>query len=143
MMLTLNEFLASLPELVGGIENVVVATYNHLHSYDPGERVTASGRKITILRGNAAYAEVEKLVTTQAAANLLVVLYVGTRFARVAPLAQRLTDLGAKIALVSCGCDGNVFGGFEPGKNVLLVVPTHSHCNGGKGDLSRIIERLL
>lgn len=163
---TLDRFLAGLPELVSGIDNVVIATYNNLDSHKNGGEFSANGRKVSILCGGADYANVETLVgdipnegaqatktagarkvsdgLTQVPSDSLVVLYAGkSRFNEMVQLSRRLAKRGTKVVLVSCGCDSDVFDGIESSENILLVVPTHGHCNGGRGDLSRVVAQLL
>jgi hypothetical protein len=164
MTITLDQFLADLPELVSGINNVVVATYNNLDSHENGgEFYTTGGRMVSIFCGGAVYADVEKLVGSNAvplvkamrmmnisktleliAPGSLVILYAGkSHFDEMLQLSRRLAERDDKVALVSCGCDDCAFDGVEPNENISLVKPTHGHCNGGRNDLSRIVARLL
>ncbi len=166
MTVTMDQFLAGLSELASGINNVVVATYNNLNSHPEGGELSTGVRRISIVCGGAAYANlrtplgyipnegaqatkatgVDKVSDglAQIASRSLVVLYAGkSRFNEIVRLARRLADSGVKVALVSCGCDENVFGGLEANENISLVVPTHDNCNGGRDDLSRIVKKLL
>ncbi len=162
MRFTLDQFIAALPKLVSDISGVVVATYNNLDSHQGGGEFIANGRKVSILCGGAAYANVggmpdDEAQTTKTAgakqvsddlaktsSNSLVILYAGkSRFDEIVLLSHRLAERGSKVALVSCGCDKNVFDGFEFNENISLVVPTNADCNGGRGDLSRIVAQLL
>lgn len=166
--LSLGQFLEKLPEIVSDVKNVVVATYNNIYSYANGAVIpNAKGKRITILCGGAARTNVEfdlglnvpnqdvqatktvgaKIVSdglAAVAAETLVVLYAGkSRCDEMARLAYRITERGAKVALVSCGCYTDVFGRISPNENIILVMPLHGVCNGGRGDLSEIVDALL
>lgn len=163
----LDRFLADLPEFVSGITNVVIATYNNLDSHPDGGEFYADERKVSILCGGASYANVEIFIggsipnegaqatkakgvqkvsasLTHVVPGSLVILYAGIScLNEVVGLGYRIAKRGVKVALVSCGCDRRVFSGLESNENILFVVPTIGPCNGGRGDFSRIVARLL
>jgi hypothetical protein len=160
-VISLEQFLGDLPKFVSDINNVVIATYNNLRSCEEGGEFNANGKKVTVLCGGAAYAHVNGAMNPRAQdtkkagvkvvwdalisieAGTLVVLYAGkSRFGEVLAMAYRLAGRDVKVALVSCGCDNNVFDGLAANPNITCVVPMNESCNGGRGDLSVIFEAL-
>jgi hypothetical protein len=156
-IISLEQFIDALPKLTADISDVIVATYNNLDSYKNGGEVSANGKKVTILCGGAAYADVEGAQNTKVAgarkvseglarpeANSLVILYAGkSRFGEMVGLAYRLAGRGNKVVLVGCGCDPDIFDPLTPDPNITFVMPRNDFCNGGRGDLSRVVEAIL
>ncbi len=156
---TLDGFLRDLPKLTSGTNNVVIATYNNLYGYENGGVFTANGKTVTILCGGAAYAnffrnaDASSIKTAEAKkvsdglggieSGSLVILYAGeSRFCDMVLLAYALAKRGVKVALISCGCDCNVFSGLVTNEKITAVMP-YGGCNGGRRDLARIAVALL
>lgn len=168
--LSLARFVDLLPTLVSGINNVIVATYNNLTGCENGGEFTSGTRRVSVICGGAAYANFvtfsgfvpspetpttkqvgdktvsEKLTSVGAVgvAGSLVILYAGTsHFDEMVELAKRLAGYGAMVVLVSRGCDASIFDSLETFENITCVIPQHSICNGGRIDLTIILNALL
>jgi len=164
--ISVEQFLSTMPELVSDISHVVIATYNNLSNCKAGGEFSVNGKKVTVLCGGAAYANLApapgvtvpnngalatkaagvKVISdglTQVEPGTLAILYAGqSRFDDIVGLAYRLAGRQVKVVLVSCGCDADAFDDLESEPNITCVVPTDG-CNGGRGDLARILEELM
>jgi hypothetical protein len=173
---TLREFLSNLTAFVGDAKNVIVATYGKIEGYPDGLTAceTKDGKHVKVISGGGMFNGVnfgfmrvlnphpEQVQSTKDAGvttvsnelssvpeSTFVVLYAGTsRLQKIIDLASSLAEKGAKVALLSCGCDEpERFSRIDeiPGKeNIFLLMPYHpGRCDSEYEDLGEIVTTML
>lgn len=173
---TLDEFLSKSKDFIGDAKNIVVASYGKIMGYPDGLTAgnTKDGRRMKVVAGggmfnganlgfiqvpadNPVHVQATKDAGVNAVSGELsevpespfIILYAGTsRLGKMIDLAASLAEKGAKVALLSCGCDASDrFSRIDelPSKdNITVVIPNHpGWCDGGYGDLAKIAANFL
>jgi hypothetical protein len=175
-VVALEEFLSKSKDFVGDARNIVVASYGKIMGYPDGLTVnnTKDGKRVKVVVGggmfngmnfgffsipadNPAHVQATKDAGVNAVSGELsevpestfVVLYAGTsRLVKMIDLGASLTEKGAKVALLSCGCDSpDRFSRVDQllcKDNITVVMPQHrGWCDSEYKDLATIAGHFL
>lgn len=172
-----DEFLSKSKDFIGDAKNIVVASYGKIDGYPDGLTVnnTKDGKQVKVVVGggmfngvrlfglisipdpNPTHVQETKDAGAKAVSDELsgvpessfVVIYAGTsRLERMVDLGVSLAEKGAKVALLSCGCDPvSRFSRIDnlPFKdNLAVIMPDHpGYCDSGSEDLGIIASEFL
>jgi hypothetical protein len=175
--LSFHDFVSNSQSIIGDAKNLVVASYGKIQGFPDGltSKNTESGKVVKIVAGggefngvslfglfhfdhpNPEFVQATKDAGLKKVAEQLsevpestfVVLYAGTsRLIKMIHLAGSLARKGARVALLSCGCDPmDRFSHIDDMPNndkMLVIVPNHpGFCDSEYEDLGIIASKFL
>lgn len=175
-LVSFDDLMSKPNQFLGDVNNLVIATYGKIYGFDDGQHTYASksGKSVKVLVGGGMFngvnffgfslpdpnpglvqatkdagLEAVKKEMSEVAGETFVVLYAGTsRLDKVVDLGASLAEKGAKVALLSCGCDRPArFARVDQvsgANNIIVVMPDHpGRCDSEAGDLADLAAKFM
>ena len=175
-LVSFNDLMSNPNQFLGDANNLVIASYGKIYGFDDGQHTNASksGKSVKVFVGGGMFngtnlfglhlpdpnpelvqstkdagLEAVKNEMSEVPGGTFVILYAGTsRLDKVVDLGASLAEKGAKVALLSCGCDKPAkfarVDQVSDAENIIVVMPDHpGECDSEASDLADLATKFM